>query len=164
MFNQVQASLPAASLNDVQRVVPKPLLSNLGWLLRVIFLLEDKPSAQFRVQRTLGQLIWSKDVSVQNSMMVPPPCFTTGMILARWWAWHFFSFAFRPKSFIFVLDRPEIFFIFHGLRVLQVPLANSLWAVMCLLLRSCFHLTLLPYRPDWLSFCSPQSNTGALSM
>lgn len=112
MFNQVQASLPAASLKDVQRVVPKPLLSNLGWLLRVIFLLEDKPSAQFRVQRTLGQLIWSKDVSVQNSMMVPPPCFTTGMILARWWAWHFFSFAFRPKSFIFVLDRPEIFFYF----------------------------------------------------
>ena len=39
----------------------------------------------------------------------------------------------------------------HGLRFFRCLLANSRWAVMCLLLRSSFLLATLPQRPDWWS-------------
>ena len=59
-----------------------------------------------------------------HSMMLPPPCFTVGMVLAWWWAVPGFlqtwRLAFIPKSLIFVSSDQRISHVSHGLRVLQV--------------------------------------------
>ena len=87
-----------------------------------------------------------------HSMMLPPPCFTVGMVLAWWWAvpgflqtWHL---AFTPKSSIFVSSDQRILFlmVWESFRCI---LTNSRQAAMSLLLRSGFRLATLPYRPDW---------------
>ena len=54
----------------------------------------------------------------------------------------------QAKEFNHGFIRPENL-VSHGLRVFRCLLANSKRAVMCLLLRSCFRLATLPYRPDW---------------
>ena len=46
MFDLVQVRALAGPLKDIQRLVPKPLLCCLGCVLRVIVLLEGKPSPQ----------------------------------------------------------------------------------------------------------------------
>ena len=86
--------------------------------------------------------------------MLPPPCFTVGMVLARWWVVPGFlktwRLAFRPNSSIFVSSDQRILFlmVWESFRCL---LANSSRAVMCLPLRSGFRLATLPYRPAWWS-------------
>lgn len=46
-----------------------------------------------------------------HSIILPPPCFTVGIVLGRWWAVlvSYWRFAFRPKSSIFVFIRPKSF-------------------------------------------------------
>ncbi len=63
MLNRVQVWGLAGPLKDIQRVVPYPLLCYLGYVLRVIVLLDDKPSPQSEVQSALEQ-VFIKDVSV----------------------------------------------------------------------------------------------------
>jgi hypothetical protein len=46
MFDRVQVQVLADPLKDIQRVVPKPLLRGLGYVLRVVMLLEVEPSPQ----------------------------------------------------------------------------------------------------------------------
>ena len=48
MFDQVEVWALAGPLKDIQRLVPKPLLHCLGCVLRVIALLEGKPSPSLR--------------------------------------------------------------------------------------------------------------------
>ena len=67
--------------------------------------------------------------------MLPPPCFTVGIVPGFFQTSHL---AFRPKSSILVSS-------------FRCLLANSKQAVMCLLLRSGFCLATLPKRPDWWS-------------
>ena len=87
-----------------------------------------------------------------HSMMLPPPCFTVGMVLAWWWAAPGFlqtwCLAFTPKSSIFVSPDQRILFlmVWESFRCI---LANSRRAAMCLLLRSGFRVATLSYRPDW---------------
>ena len=63
MFDRVQVQALAGTLNDIQRLVTKPLLHCLGCVLMVIILLEGEPSPQSEVQRALEQ-VFIKDVSV----------------------------------------------------------------------------------------------------
>ena len=90
-------------LNSIHRLVPMPLLRCLGNVLMVVILLEGKPSPQSDVLWFLEQA-FIKDLSVLYSihlssihtnilvpaiekhpcsMMLPPPCVTIGMVLAR---------------------------------------------------------------------------------
>jgi hypothetical protein len=90
MFIRVQVWALVGSLNDIQRLVPKPLLHFLGFLLRVVVLLEGEPLPQFEVLKELSVLC-SVHLSLDpdespaaekhpHSMMLPPPCFTVGMV------------------------------------------------------------------------------------
>ncbi|XP_051533408.1 mitogen-activated protein kinase kinase kinase kinase 6 isoform X1 [Myxocyprinus asiaticus] len=101
MFDWVQVQALAGPLKDIHRVVPKPLLRCLGCVLRVIVLLEGEPSAQSEVLSALDHVLLrislyfaafsfpstltSPPVSAPekhpHSMMLPPPCFTVGMVL-----------------------------------------------------------------------------------
>ena len=63
MFDRVQVRVLAGPLEDIQRLVPKPLLHFLGCVLRVVVLLEGEPSPQSEVLRALEQ-VFIKDLSV----------------------------------------------------------------------------------------------------
>ncbi len=74
-----------------------------------------------------------------HSMMLPPPCFTVGTVLDRWWAvpgfLHTYRLELRPKSSILVSSDQRILFV-TILESFRCFLANSMWAFMCLALRS----------------------------
>ncbi len=78
-----------------------------------------------------------------HSLMLPPHCCTVRMLLARWWVvpgfLQIWRLPFRPKSSNFLM-------VGESFRCL---LANSRWAIMCLLLSLLSGS--LPYRPDWWS-------------
>ncbi len=98
--------------------------------------------------------------------MLPPPCFTVGTVLDRWWAvpgfLHTYRLELRPKSSILVSSDQ---------RILQVFLANSMRAFMCLALRRGFRRATLHKAPTggglqwWLTFYnflpSPECISGA---
>ena len=102
MFDLVQVQALAGLLKDIQRLVPRPLLRCLGCVLRVVVLLEGQPSPLSEVLSSLEQvfindLYFSPFIFPSNltslpvpaaekhphSMMLPPPLFTVGMVLAR---------------------------------------------------------------------------------
>jgi hypothetical protein len=153
MFNQVQIRALAVPLKDIQGLVPKPLLRCLGCVLRVIVLLEGEPSPQSEV---LSVLLWSRFSSRitvyfapftfpsiltslpvpatekhAHRIMLPPPCLTVDVMLGI-----------QAKEFNLGFIRPENV-VSHDLRDFRCLLANSKRAVMCLLLRSGFHLATL---------------------
>ncbi len=111
----------------------KPLLRYFSCVLRVIVLLEGKPSAQSEVLSTLEK-VFVQDIPVlssfpsiatsrplpaaekhPHSMMLPPPCFTVGTVLDRWWAvpgfLHTYRLELRPKSSILVSSDQRILFV-----------------------------------------------------
>ena len=71
MFDWVQVRALAGPLNDIQRLVQKPLLHCLGCMLRVIVMLEGEPSPQPEVLSTLEQ-VFIKDLSVLCSVHLEP--------------------------------------------------------------------------------------------
>ena len=52
--DRVQVRALAGPLNHIQKLVPKPLLHDLGCVLRIVVLLEGKNSTQSEVLRALG--------------------------------------------------------------------------------------------------------------
>ena len=66
---RVQARALAGPLNDIHRVVPKPILHCLGCVFRVIILLEGEPSARSEVLCALDQ-VFIKDISVLCSVQL----------------------------------------------------------------------------------------------
>jgi hypothetical protein len=56
MFDRVQVRTLARPLNNIQRLVPKPLLRCVGCELRVVVLLEGEHSPQFKVLSALEQV------------------------------------------------------------------------------------------------------------
>jgi hypothetical protein len=70
MFSRVQVQALAGPLKDIQRLVPKLLLHCLGFVLRVIILLEGEPSPQSDVLSALDQ-DFIKDPSVLCSVHLP---------------------------------------------------------------------------------------------
>ncbi len=74
-------------------------------------------------------------------MMLPPPCFTVGTVLDRWWAvpgfLHTYRLELRPKSYILVSSDQRILFV-TILESFRGFLANSMQAFMCLALRRGF--------------------------
>ena len=78
MFDPVQVRALAEALKDIQRLVPKPLVSCLGFVLRVVGLLEGEPSPQSEVLSALEQVFINDLFAL--FMMLPPPCFTVGMM------------------------------------------------------------------------------------
>ncbi len=74
-----------------------------------------------------------------HSMMLPPPCFTVGTVLDRWWAvpgfLHTYRLELRPKVLSWSHQTRESFRCF---------LANSMRAFMCLALRRGFRRATLP--------------------
>ena len=82
MFVQVQVQVLAGPLNDIQRLVPKPLPHCLGCVPRQcpVVQLEGEPSPQSEVLRTLEQ-VFIKDLSVLCTVhlcldpdLSPSPC------------------------------------------------------------------------------------------
>ena len=160
MFNRVQVRALAGPVKDIQSLVPKPILSCLGCVLWVVVLLECDPSPQSEFLSALEQVFikelctllsssfprsWLVSQSlllkeIPHSMMLPPLCFTVGMLPGFLQMWFL---AFRTNSSILVSSDQRILFlmVWESFRCL---LANSKWAVMCLLLRSGFHLPTLP--------------------
>ena len=63
MFDLVQVQALTDPLEDIQRLVPKPLLRCLGCVLRVVVLLEGEPSPQSKVLGALEQ-VFIKDLSL----------------------------------------------------------------------------------------------------
>ncbi len=82
-----------------------------------------------------------------HSMMLPPPCFTVGTVLDRWWAvpgfLHTYHLELRPKSYILVSSDQRILFV-TILESFRCFLANSMRAFMCLALRRGFRRATLP--------------------
>lgn len=93
------------------QTVLKPLLCYPDCVLSIVFLPKDEHPPQSDVQSALVQVI-IKDVTAYRcihlistlTIILPPPCFTVGIVSARWWAVLVSSqhFAFKPKSSIFV--------------------------------------------------------------
>lgn len=63
MFDKVQVRALAGPLQNIHRVVPKPLLCCLGCVLRVIVMLEGEPWALSEVLSAVEQ-IFIEDLSV----------------------------------------------------------------------------------------------------
>ena len=61
MFDRVQVRGLAGPLKDIQRLVPKPLLCCLGYVLMVIVLLEGEPSPKSDVLSALEK-VFIKDL------------------------------------------------------------------------------------------------------
>ncbi len=82
-----------------------------------------------------------------HSMMLPPPCFTVGTVLDRWWAvpgfLHKYRLELRPKSAILVSSDQRILFV-TILESFRCFLANSMRGFMCLALRRGFRRATLP--------------------
>ena len=71
MFDQVHVRLGlAGSLNDIQRLVSKPLVRCLGCVLRVVVLLEVEPSPQSEVLSTLEK-VFIKDLFSDHLSLDP---------------------------------------------------------------------------------------------
>ena len=157
MFDWVQVWAPAGPLKDIHRLDLKPLLCYLGCVLRVVVLLEGEPSPQrswahwSRFSSTISLyfalfifplILTSLSVPAAekhpHSMMLPPPCFTVGMVPGHLQTW---CLAFGPNSSILVSLDQIILFLMVGESFTWL-LANSKRAVM--LLRSGFHLATLP--------------------
>ena len=150
MFGQVQVRALAGPLKNIQRLVPKPLLRYLGCVLRVVVLLEGEPLPQSEVLSALEQ-IFIKDHSVlcsihlslnpslpapdpekhPHSMMLSPPCIRNGDKFPP-----DVPLGIQAEEFFLGFIRPENL-VSHDQRKL---LEKSKRAVMCLLLRSGFHL------------------------
>ena len=67
MFDRIQVRVLAGPVKYIQRLVPKPLLFYLGYVLTVVVLLEDEPSPPSEVLSTLEQ-VSIKDLSVLCSV------------------------------------------------------------------------------------------------
>ncbi len=91
-----------------------------------------------------------------HSMMLPPPGFTVGTVLDRWWAvpgfLHTYCLELRPKSFILVSSDQRILF-FTILESFRCFLANSMQAFMCLALRRGFS-AISAIKPRLVEGCS----------
>ena len=134
----VQLRALTGPLKDIHRVVPKPLLRCLGPVLRVIVLLEGEPLAQSEVLSALDQVL-IQDISVLRCIqlslnpdqspspchwkILPPSCFTVGIVLGRWWAVLGFlqtsRLEFRTNGSILVSSDQRILFL-TSLKVLKV--------------------------------------------
>ena len=100
MFDRVQVRALARPFKDIQRLVSKSLLHCLDCVVTVVVLLEGEPSPLSEFLSTVEQ-VFIKDLSVlapfifpsiltslpgsaaekhPHSMMLPPPCFTIGMV------------------------------------------------------------------------------------
>ncbi len=81
------------------------------------------------------------------AFIFPPPCFTVGTVLDRWWAvpgfLHTYRLELRPKSSILVSSDQRILFV-TILESFRCFLANSMQAFMCLALRRGFRRATLP--------------------
>lgn len=99
LFDWVEVRVLAGPLEDIHRVVPKPLQPCLVCLLTAIVLLEGEFSAQSEVLSTRFSLRVSLYFALfsfsstlashpipaaekhPHSMILQPPCFTVGMVL-----------------------------------------------------------------------------------
>jgi hypothetical protein len=71
--NLVQVQALTGTLKDIQRLVPKPLLRCLGYVLQVVVLLKGEPSPQSEVLSALEQ-VFIKDPSNLLHSSLPQSC------------------------------------------------------------------------------------------
>ncbi len=163
MSDWFQVPALAGPLEDVHRVVPKPLLHCLGCVRRVIVMLEGELSAQSEV---LNQ-VFIKDISVFSCIQLsvfsdhfPSPCRwktpprhdAAATMLHRWdGIMQVISGDWFPsdmnKELRFI--RPDNFF--HSLRVIWVYFCKFQSGFHVSLLRRSLSLVTFPSSPDWWS-------------
>ena len=143
MFDWVQVQALAGPLKDIQRHVPKPLLRCLGCVVRFIVLLPQSEvlGALYFSLFIFASILKSLPVPASekhpHSLMLPTPWFTVEMVPG-----FLVTLGIQGKEFNFGFIRPDNL-ISHCLRVFRSLLGNSKRAVMCLSLRSGFHLATL---------------------
>ena len=126
---------------------------------KVIVLLLGEPLAQLEVLSALNQVFIIISLyfapsdqfpgpfhwKTPTSMMLPPPCFTIGVVLGRWWAVPAYSrhLELRPNGSILVSSDERILFLtlWESFRRF---FANSQQAFMCLSLRRGFSQAIVP--------------------
>ena len=115
MLGRIQVRALVGPLKDIHRLVPKPLLRCLGCVLRVVVPFEGEPLPESEVLSALEQvfikdlsILWSIQLSLNGggSMMLPPPCFTVGMVQGFLQTG---CLEFKPKSSILVSDQRIVF-------------------------------------------------------
>ncbi len=160
MLNWVQVRALARPFKNSHGVVVKPLLRYFSCVLRVIVLLEGKPSAQSEVLSTLekvfvqdipvlGRIHLSLDCNQSScpcSWKTPPQhdaattmlhCWDCiGQVMSSAWFSPHIPLRIKAKKFYLGLIRPE--------NTSGVFLTNSMRAFMCLALRRGFRRATLP--------------------
>ena len=88
-----------------------------------------------------------------HSMMLPPPCFTVGMVSGFLQTW---CLAFRPKSYVLVSSGQKMLF-------LKVSPLRAFWQTPSRLSCAFYWGVLYRWSSFWKVLPSPQRNSGALS-
>ena len=163
LSRDVRLRFKSGPLMDIQRLVPKPLLSCLCCVLRVVVLLESEPSPQSGVLRALEQVfikvlyvLCSVHLSLDPDYSPSPWCWKQSCQYDAATTMHHrrdgssfppdVTLDIQAKEFNLGFIRPENL-VSHGLRFFKCLLENSKRAVMCPLLRSGFRLATLQW-PD----------------
>lgn len=125
-FGGVQVWALAELLKDIHRVVQKPLLSCLGFLLKFFGLLEDEPLLQSKDHRALEQVNINDDFvhcciylsldldksPSSHNIILPPPCFIVGIVLPSCaWFPPDITLSIQAKEFNPCFIRPQILFL-----------------------------------------------------
>ena len=127
VFDWVQVRALAGPLKGIQRLVPKPLLRCLGcvrglgrslsgWKVNLLpslgsWALWSRISSRISLYFApfiFASILTSLQSQHPRSMMLPPPCFTVGMVQGFLQMW---LLAFRPKSSILVSSDQIILFL-----------------------------------------------------
>lgn len=146
----IQVPKLAGPIKVFGRVFLKPLLCVLGHILWVVVLLKCKLCACQRISAPQTQLLrialcfstsflWFKLVSkslLQKKHIPTALCLTVGIVLMRW------------CSLLGFLHTNQRILLLMVCKLFRCLLANSQWAVICILVTNGFCLATLPWRPD----------------
>lgn len=162
-FGRVQVWALAELLKDIRRVVQKPLLSCLGFLLKFFGLSEDEPLLQSEDHSALEQVNINDDyvhcciylsldldnIPSSHNIMLPQPCFIVGIVLPSCaWFPPDITLSIQAKEFNPCFIRLENF-VSRVMGVLQVSVGKlSVCRLSCAFSWGVASIWSLPNRPN----------------